>query len=128
MRRDQCALKARRVLDRHIRADAPIRGHRMDGVAEEGDATGTMAGDRIGAGNEIAVEGEQAHPLDEEAHRHVGRAAAAVEDLEQMRRQALMQGEAAGWADVHPVALQAVAKGAITLVNRRTDPDALETL
>jgi len=45
-----------------------------------------------------------------------------------MRRQALMQGEGAGWADVHAVPLQTVGQGAIALVDRSTDPGALETL
>ena len=39
MRRNQRTREARSVLDRHVRADAPIRCHRMDGVSEEGNAT-----------------------------------------------------------------------------------------
>ena len=96
----------------------------------QGDAAGgAMARDRIGAGDEIAVEGEQrAHLLGEEANRRVGRSAGAVKDLEEMRRQAFMQSAAAGRTDMHPVALQAVGQGAVTLVDCSADPGSFQAL
>jgi hypothetical protein len=39
-----------------------------------------------------------------------------------------MQREAAGWTDVHPVALQPITGGAVAIVDRRTDPGSLQTL
>ena len=39
-----------------------------------------------------------------------------------------MQREAAGWTDVHPVALQAITRGAVALVDCRTDPGSLQAL
>jgi hypothetical protein len=50
------------------------------------------------------------------------RAAGAVEDVEQVRRQALVHHKAAGRADMHAVALQPIVDGAVALVDRGTDP------
>ena len=63
-----------------------------------------------------------------EAHRRIGSSASAVEDLEQMRRQALVQGAAAGRADMHPIALQAIGQGAVAFIDRGADPGALQAL
>jgi len=102
---------------------------RQQHLAQRDAARGAVAGDRIGARNKISVERkQQAHLFGEKAHCRGRRPAGPVEDLEQMRRQALIQGEAAGWADAHSVALQAVGRGSITLVDSRGDPVALETL
>src|SRR5271167_3453464 len=94
------------------------------------DATGrAVACNRIGTGNEIPIERkQQAHLLGKESHCRGWRTAGAVEYLEQMRRQALMQSEAAGWADVYAVALQAVGWGTIALVDGSADPGSLQTL
>jgi len=96
----------------------------------QGDAArGAVAGDRVGAGDEVAFESEQhSHLLGEEAHRHARRAAGAVEDVEQVRRQALVHRKAAGRADMHAVALQPIVDGAVALVDRGTDPGLLQTL
>jgi hypothetical protein len=92
-------------------------------------AGGAVTRHRIGVRDKIAVECEQdAHLLGEESNRRVGRSASAVKDVEQMRRQAFVQGEAAGRTDVHPVTLQAIGQGAVTLVDRGADPGLLEAL
>ena len=86
-------------------------------------AGGAVTRHRIGVRDKIAIECEQdAHLLGEESNRHVGCCASAVEDVEQMRRQAFMQREAAGRTDVHPVALQAIGQRAVALVDRGADP------
>jgi len=88
-----------------------------------------VAGDRVGAGDEVAFESEQhSHLFGEEAHRRARRAAGAVEDVEQVRRQALVHRKAAGRADMHAVALQPIVDGAVALVDRGTEPGLLQTL
>src|SRR5215472_608138 len=96
----------------------------------QGDtARGAVAGDRVCAGDEVAFEGEQhPHLLGEEAYRHIRCATGAVKDVEETRGQALVQGKAAGRADRHAVALQAIVDGAVALVDRGADPGLLETL
>jgi hypothetical protein len=66
---------------------------RQQHLAQRYAARGAVACDWIGAGNEIPVElQQQAHLLGKEAHRRGGCPAGPIKDLEQMRRQAFMQG------------------------------------
>ncbi len=79
--------------------------------------------------HKLALETEQfTHLFGEEADRVVGRSARSVEDVEQLGRQAFMQARAAGWADVNPIALQAIGRRAIAFIHGRADAAAFEAL
>ena len=68
---------------------------RQQHLAQRDAARRAVVCDRIGADNEIPVERkQQAHLFGEKAHCRGRHSAGAVEDREQMRRQALVQARA----------------------------------
>ncbi len=109
----------------------------MDNVIEPGKqdppqhcaAHGAMLGDRVLRAHQLTVDREQhLHLLGHEAERLVRFAAGAIEDVEEVRREAGMERAAAGRIDMHPIALQAVRQRAIALVGRDADASLLEPM
>ena len=88
-----------------------------------------MPGDSIALLHHVAPDREQhLHLLGEEMHGMRGLAASAVEGVEQMRRQTGVQRAAAGWIDVHAIALQAIGEGTVALVDGDAHAGLLEAL
>ena len=92
-------------------------------------ADGPVLGDGIVLPHHLAFEGKQhLHVFRHEVDRAPRLAAGAVEQVEEMRRQAGAERAAAGRIDVHAVALQPIGGRAVALVDRGADAGLLQSL
>src|SRR6202008_3872995 len=101
------------------------------GLSQRDAAHRAMLGYRITLlrQHHLALEREQhPHLLGQETPRAARLAASAVEDVEQLRRQAGVERAAAGRIDVHAIALHPIGEGAVALVDRDAHAGLLEPL
>jgi hypothetical protein len=95
---------------------------RQQNLPQGDPADRAMLADGVALAHEVAADRqENTHPLGQKPNATAGPAAGAIEQAEQMRRQAGMQGAAAGRVDVHPIALHPIGRRVVTLVDRDTD-------